>query len=90
MSEPLAVSCIIPVFNEAARIDRVLDAVIGHPLLADAVYGGRPALGLQRQALHAVELRLRHPFGGQQLDLSCAPPADRPQTIASAPSAAHG
>ena len=37
MSEPLAVSCIIPVFNDAARIDRVLDAVIGHPLLAEVI-----------------------------------------------------
>ena len=25
----------------------------GHPLVADALYGGRPALGMQRQALHA-------------------------------------
>lgn len=48
----------------------------GHPLLSDALYGGAPALGLQRQALHAVRLRLLHPASGQELDLERAPPAD--------------
>lgn len=48
----------------------------GHPLLADAVYGGRPALGLQRQALHATELHLAHPVTREPLRFSCAPPAD--------------
>jgi 23S rRNA pseudouridine1911/1915/1917 synthase len=48
----------------------------GLPLLADATYGGRPALGLQRQALHATELRLAHPVTGQALAFRCALPAD--------------
>ncbi len=48
----------------------------GHPLLADATYGGRPALGLQRQALHAAELRLTHPLSGTPLAFHCPPPAD--------------
>jgi 23S rRNA pseudouridine1911/1915/1917 synthase len=39
----------------------------GHPLLADALYGGAPALGLQRQALHATRLGLRHPLTAQAL-----------------------
>ena len=34
---------------------------IGHPLVADALYGGAPALGLTRQALHAFRLRFAHP-----------------------------
>ena len=55
---------------------RVHLASRGHPLLADAVYGGRPALDLQRQALHATELRLAHPISGQALAFECPPPPD--------------
>ena len=55
---------------------RVHLAHCGHPLVADAVYGGQPALGLQRQALHARELRLVHPITGRPLGFECRPPAD--------------
>jgi 23S rRNA-/tRNA-specific pseudouridylate synthase len=34
---------------------RVHAAHIAHPLVGDAVYGGAPAAGLHRQALHACE-----------------------------------
>ena len=55
---------------------RVHLASVGHPLVADAVYGGRPALGLTRQALHAAELRFVHPATGHELAFEVAPPAD--------------
>ena len=48
----------------------------GHALVADAVYGGRPALGLTRQALHARTLRLQHPLTRDWLVFECPPPAD--------------
>jgi len=48
----------------------------GHPLLADAVYGGQPALGLQRQALHATRLELAHPLTRAPLVFECLPPSD--------------
>ncbi len=48
----------------------------GHPLVADVLYGGRAALGLQRQALHAEQLALAHPVDGRPLTIDCAPPAD--------------
>ncbi len=48
----------------------------GHPLVADAVYGGKPALGIQRQALHAVELQLEHPVSREPMRFECPPPAD--------------
>ena len=48
----------------------------GHPLVADSLYGGRAALGMTRQALHATELRLAHPISGEALAFDCAPPAD--------------
>ncbi len=49
---------------------------LGHPLLADALYGGKPALGMARQALHAVELGLRHPVTGQALSFRAQAPPD--------------
>ncbi len=55
---------------------RVHLASQGHPLVADAVYGGRAALGMMRQALHATELRLAHPISGATLAFTCAPPPD--------------
>lgn len=48
----------------------------GHPLVADAVYGGRPMLGMTRQALHATRLELAHPVSGVPLAFDCPPPAD--------------
>ncbi|GAB4118216.1 MAG: RluA family pseudouridine synthase [Rubrivivax sp.] len=55
---------------------RVHLACRGHPLVADALYGGRPALDLQRQALHAVRLSFRHPVTGEPVAVRCVPPAD--------------
>jgi 23S rRNA pseudouridine1911/1915/1917 synthase len=48
----------------------------GHPLLADALYGGLPALGLARQALHAARLSFVHPASGQALSLRAPLPPD--------------
>lgn len=55
---------------------RVHLASRGHPLLADALYGGRPCLGLERQALHAVRLGFVHPIQGNDLRFSAEPPPD--------------
>ncbi len=46
------------------------------PLLADALYGGAPALGLVRQALHAFRLALAHPLNGEPLTFEAALPPD--------------
>ena len=55
---------------------RVHLAARGHPLVADAVYGGAPALGLARQALHAWRLAFAHPSTGASMAFEAAPPAD--------------
>ena len=55
---------------------RVHLASRGHPLVADALYGGRPALGLQRQALHAARLELAHPITQQALRFDAPAPVD--------------
>lgn len=55
---------------------RVHAAHIGHPLVADSVYGGDNAAGLTRQALHAQRLAFRHPMTGEELAFSAPLPAD--------------
>lgn len=55
---------------------RVHLASIGHPLVGDGLYGGAPAAGLRRQALHAVRLSFVHPVSGIDLDFECPLPSD--------------
>lgn len=55
---------------------RVHAASIGHPLLADTLYGGQPAAGMARQALHAWRLAFTHPVSGRELVFTAPPPAD--------------
>jgi 23S rRNA pseudouridine1911/1915/1917 synthase len=55
---------------------RVHLASRGHPLVADALYGGAEALGLQRQALHATQLAFVHPESGKALSFDVSPPDD--------------
>ncbi len=55
---------------------RVHMAWLGHPLVGDVVYGGKPQHGLTRQALHATRLRLAHPISGERLAFVADPPPD--------------
>jgi 23S rRNA pseudouridine1911/1915/1917 synthase len=55
---------------------RVHLASRGWPLLADTLYGGAPALGMARQALHAARLRLAHPALGHPLEFDASLPSD--------------
>ncbi len=61
---------------------RVHLASIGHPLVGDAVYGGRATWGLHRQALHASFLQFRHPVSGDVLSFWRDPPIDMQQALA--------
>ncbi|MEO7391358.1 MAG: RluA family pseudouridine synthase [Ramlibacter sp.] len=55
---------------------RVHMAHIGHPLVADDLYGGAAAAGLSRQGLHAYRLAFAHPATGQPLAFHAPLPAD--------------
>ena len=60
---------------------RVHMAHLGHPLLADTVYGGAPLAGMQRQALHAWHLAFEHPITGEPIDLSTDLPEDMARAV---------
>jgi len=60
---------------------RVHMASIGHPLVGDALYGGAPAAGLSRQALHAFRLAFVHPVTQASLEFHSALPADLVQAL---------
>ena len=61
---------------------RVHMASIGHPLVADPLYGGALAAGLQRQALHARHLNLAHPVTGVALQFESPLPPDLQAALA--------
>lgn len=55
---------------------RVHAASLGHPLVADVLYGGAEAAGMVRQALHARRLDLVHPVTGERMVFKAAVPPD--------------
>ncbi|MFO7278693.1 MAG: 23S rRNA pseudouridine(1911/1915/1917) synthase RluD [Pseudomonadota bacterium] len=74
---------------------RVHMAHIGHPIVGDAVYGGRrripagasPQLlealaSFRRQALHAARLRLTHPISGREMEWESPLPEDMARLVA--------
>jgi 23S rRNA pseudouridine1911/1915/1917 synthase len=60
---------------------RVHAASLGHPLVADVLYGGTPAAGLVRQALHAFRLAFTHPMTGAAIELFAPLPEDMRQAL---------
>ena len=60
---------------------RVHMASIGHPLLADTLYGGSHTANLQRQALHAYKLGFLHPMTGESLQFHRPLPSDMQQAL---------
>jgi 23S rRNA pseudouridine1911/1915/1917 synthase len=61
---------------------RVHMAHIGHPLVGDELYGGVPAGGMSRQALHAYRLAFEHPATGGMLEFQAMLPPDLRQALA--------
>ncbi|MBP5209659.1 MAG: RluA family pseudouridine synthase [Clostridia bacterium] len=68
---------------------RVHMAAIGHPVLGDPLYGGKPtplekkhARLLHGQCLHAGRLRFVHPRTGEEMTVACPPPPDFEKLLA--------
>jgi 23S rRNA pseudouridine1911/1915/1917 synthase len=61
---------------------RVHLAAIELPVAGDPTYGRARELGLDRQFLHAARLAFRHPFSGEDVDVSSALPADLESALA--------
>ncbi|TBL81645.1 RluA family pseudouridine synthase [Paenibacillus thalictri] len=57
---------------------RVHMSYLGHPLLGDELYGGKP-LGIQRQALHGESLSFSHPFTQELIIVEAPWPDDMAQ-----------
>ncbi|MDQ6212723.1 pseudouridine synthase, partial [Achromobacter insolitus] len=55
---------------------RVHMASLGHPLLADTIYGGKNIAGAQRQMLHARALHFEDPGGRGEVEFAAAVPPD--------------
>jgi 23S rRNA pseudouridine1911/1915/1917 synthase len=60
---------------------RVHMSSIGHPLVADVTYGGRPVAGMQRQALHAYHLGFDHPVESYAMSFHAPIPIDFAQAL---------
>jgi 23S rRNA pseudouridine1911/1915/1917 synthase len=81
--EDAAQGCLVRATLQTGRTHqiRVHMASIGHPLVADELYGGAPAAGMKRQALHAFRLAFSHPATGQALEFRSPLPADMAQAL---------
>ena len=75
-------ACLLSIILETGRTHqiRVHLSFIGCPLIGDDLYGG-PVNLLQRQALHAAKVSLRHPITNQQLTFVCPLPDDLSKLI---------
>ncbi len=73
-----AQGCVVRCTLETGRTHqiRVHMALIGHPLVGDGLYGGAPAAGMTRQALHAFRLAFVHPVTGKAMEFRAPPPSD--------------
>ena len=61
-------------------------AALGHPIAADALYGGESLPGLTRHFLHASEVSLQHPATGERLTFRAELPADLQRVLDALPS----
>ena len=78
LQENAPAGCLVKATLQTGRTHqiRVHMASIGHPLVADELYGGAPAAGMVRQALHAFRLAFIHPATGQSLEFTAPLPPD--------------
>ena len=75
--------CLLEAIPETGRTHqvRVHAAELGHPLLADSVYGSHMNLGLARPALHACSLTFLHPASNESLVFESDYPEDMQKVL---------
>jgi 23S rRNA pseudouridine1911/1915/1917 synthase len=56
-------------------------AAIGHPLAGDRAYGGRPALGLERQFLHSARIAFEYSGEPGRVDVTSPLPVDLAEAL---------
>jgi 23S rRNA pseudouridine955/2504/2580 synthase len=64
---------VTPITGRSHQIRRHM-AALGHPVMGDKRYGGKPAGGMKGHALHSYRLAFRHPFTGTELWVFAPPP----------------
>lgn len=71
-------ACLVQLALETGRTHqiRVHLAYIGHPLIGDPMYLTDHPVEFPRQALHAGNIRFKHPMSGEELDFSAPLPTD--------------
>lgn len=72
--EGVSLLALYPLTGRMHQIRRHLQA-IGHPVLGDLRYGGRPVPGWSGHALHSFRTRTTHPETGSELDIIAPLPA---------------
>jgi 23S rRNA-/tRNA-specific pseudouridylate synthase len=63
---------------------RVHLKAIKHPVVGDTTYGSgrlRPGITLQRQFLHAFQLRFKHPWTNEIIEIEAPLPSDLQQVL---------
>lgn len=60
---------------------RVHLASIGHPIIGDKIYNPHGVIKFPRQALHAAEVKFKHPSSGKLIHLKTRPPSDMEELI---------
>ncbi len=78
LQDNAALGCLVRCVLHTGRTHqiRVHMASLGHPLVADTVYGGTAVPGMARQALHACRLAFTHPVSGRALVFESPLPED--------------